>query len=137
MARLGAKRQGKMIDHCISVLLTRGPYQCMIISQWTSVLELCSAYLSENAFDHLRYGFPLPTHTWCNDISCPGSFIGKMSLRQRDDAVNRFKNERDIKVLLSMFPCRHAVLVLISLLSEYEGGGSWIEFDCSKPRDSS
>ena len=44
---------------------------------------------------------PHPWHTRFIDIPGRFSFIGKMSLRQRDEAVNRFKNERRIKVMLS------------------------------------
>ena len=78
--------------------------QCLIVSQWTSVLELCSAYLWENDFDHLRCEYFILTTCGIlinTPVRC--SFIGKMTLRQRDDAVNRFKNERNIKVMLSVF----------------------------------
>jgi len=45
--------------------------------------------------------YPHARHTRFIDIFGHFSFIGKMSVRQRDEAVNRFKNERRIKVMLS------------------------------------
>jgi SNF2 family DNA or RNA helicase len=40
----------------------------MIISQWTSALDLCSDYLRENSVRHVR-------------------FQGNMNIRQRNEAV--------------------------------------------------
>lgn len=61
----------------------------MIVSQWTSVLDLCSAYLNEQDFPHV-------------------SFTGAMSLPQRGEAVKTFKDNDDISVLLStcLYSCR-------------------------------
>ncbi|KAF9517774.1 hypothetical protein BS47DRAFT_1389493 [Hydnum rufescens UP504] len=53
----------------------------MVISQWTSVLELCSAYLDENRFRHVI-------------------FEGKLSIAQRNERVAKFMGDPRVTVML-------------------------------------
>jgi SNF2 family DNA or RNA helicase len=53
----------------------------MVVSQWTSALELCSDYLNENNIRHVR-------------------FQGSMSIRERNEAIRAFMTKPSIKVML-------------------------------------
>ncbi|KAG8848478.1 hypothetical protein FRB91_010772 [Serendipita sp. 411] len=58
----------------------------MIVSQWTSALDLCSDYLSERGIRYIRYQ-------------------GNMNSRERSDAINTFMTKGSVKVMLMSVRC--------------------------------
>ncbi|KAF8327231.1 P-loop containing nucleoside triphosphate hydrolase protein [Cantharellus anzutake] len=61
--------------------LNHDPDKVVIVSQWTSVLDLCASYLEENGFKHVMYS-------------------GRLSPRQRNDSIDTFMTDPKVTVML-------------------------------------
>lgn len=70
-----------MMKKLLEVAESHPDDKTMVVSQWTSALDLCSDYLNENNIRHV-------------------SFKGSMSVRERNEAINKFMKKDKIKVML-------------------------------------